>query len=76
MEKREIEVKTMKQSFQERVVKALQDWGCEFVSRGSKSIKLTDPKHPGHYYYVGPKSVRWGRNKAKSISLTDTFRGV
>jgi len=66
----------MRKTFRERAIEELEARGCRILSRGSKSVKLSDPTGEGYYYYVGVQSVRWGKSKAESISLTDAFRGV
>jgi hypothetical protein len=64
-------------TIQSRLISALEAQGAVRVpGRWANGMaKLTDPKRPGKFWFVGSAgALRHGRNRATSLSMSDAFK--
>lgn len=71
---------TRQKSLGERYVAALEMRGLRVVRRGDARVKVErTPAHdgaPATYYYVGPRSLRFGTTTVASRPCNDRFKAA
>lgn len=66
-----------KMTLQQRYVAALRQvlGAVEQESKSTKYIKMTRPRYPGTYYFVGKSgAIRYGVNASSSTSASEKFK--